>query len=174
MTCETHESGASAKTWTIIVWASMLLGPVAFFLSLLSFGVWLFGMGAGWWGASESPPSDSAIFGPIIAVVIAEAIGAIVAFVRRREFAGSPFETHATSAIQTFWIMFAGFAVSICLAFSLMFVPNIEAAGFGVGALLIVLFTLPLLFIWKTFRVAKGLRRAMEGEPIADDPRRWS
>lgn len=169
MTCETYGSGARARTRAIVVWASMLLGPAVFFLSLLSVGVWLVGIGVGWWGASENPPSDYAIFGPIIAVILAEAIGGIVSYVARGDLVGAPFESHASSAIQTFWIMFAGFAVAICLTLSLMFVPNVEAAGFGVGALLIMLFALPMLFIWKTCRAARGLRRAIDGRSITDD-----
>lgn len=178
MTSELHPIGDSAKTWTIIVWALLLLGPAAFFLSLLSGGVWLAGMGAGWWGVSEDPPSDYAVFGPIVAVILAEIIGgllaygAIVVHVRRGGCAGAPFESHANSAIRTFWVMAAGFAGAMCLAFSLMALPNIDAVGFSVGAMFILLLTLPLLFIWKTMRVVRGLRRAIDGRAFVDDPTR--
>lgn len=173
MTYEVQGSGASAKRWTIVLWGLMLLGPVAVFLSLLSVGVWLLGLSRGWWGASENPPSDYTLSLPVFAVVVAEVMGGIIAYVKRGELAGTPFESHANSVLQIFWIMFAGVVVSICLALSLLIVPNVEAAGFGVGALFIALFTLPLLFIWKTIRTVRGLRRAIAGEPIADVPTRW-
>jgi uncharacterized membrane protein len=172
MTCELPESGTNARARTIVLWGLMLLGPVAFFLSLMSIGVWLLGMGFGWWGASDTPPSDYVIFAPAIAVVLAEISGGLVASAKSGSLRGTPFESHANSLTRTFWIMVAGFAVSICLAFSLLLVPNIEAAGFGVGALFIALFTLPLFFIWKTFRAIRGLRRAVAGQPIADIPAR--
>ncbi|MGE0196623.1 MAG: hypothetical protein AB7P48_13485, partial [Methylocystis sp.] len=66
MSDELRERGARAKTWTVILWGLMLLGPIVFFLSLLSVGVWLLGMSLDWWRASENPPSDDVIFSPVI------------------------------------------------------------------------------------------------------------
>jgi uncharacterized membrane protein len=165
---ELHESAAGAKAWTITLWGMLLLGPLVFFLSLLSIGVWLFGMGQGWWGVSENPPSDYVIFGPIIAVGFAEIIGALYAYAKRGKLTGTPFESHIAGVNHTLWIMIAGFAVATFLAFSLLIVPNIGAVGFGVGALSIMLCVLPLLFIWKTFHAVRGLRCALAGQPIAD------
>lgn len=171
MANELQEGGTSPQRSATIIWAIMSLGPVAFCLSLLMFGLELLAASQGW---STDMPSDLAIFGPIWAVVIAEIVGVIVAYVKRGDVVGTPFESHATSAIRTFWIMAAGFAVSLSLCLMLLMIPNIGAIGFGAGGMFIMLATLPILFIWKMFRVVRGLRRAMGGEPVADHPTRWS
>ncbi|WP_424361564.1 hypothetical protein [Methylocystis parvus] len=171
MTYEFQESGASPQRSAIVIWRIMSIGPIVYFLWLLSFGVELLAASQGWW---TDMPSDLMIFGPIFTIIIAQIAGVIFAYRKCRDVAGTPFETHATSAIRTFWIMVAGFAVSVSLCLMLLMVPNIGAIGFGVGVVVIMLATLPLLFLWESFRVVRGLRRAMSGKSVADHPTRWS
>lgn len=82
-------------------------------------------------------------------------IGLIIAYVKRAELAGTPYESHMTSAIRTFWI---GFIVGI-IGFVLTFV--------GVGIII-----LGILVVWQLFRIIRGLIRAIDGRPI-DDPAGW-
>lgn len=174
MTRNSPEKETGAKRSAIIIWWAMAVGPALFFGSLLSIGVWLFGLDRRWWGSSDDPPSDFVLFGPMIAVTLAELAGAIIASARRPELAGTELESHTTSALRTFWIMATVFVGANCVALLLLLIPNINAIGFSLGAMCILAFAIPLLFVWKTFRVIRGLRRASEGKPITDHPTRWS
>jgi uncharacterized membrane protein len=76
-------------------------------------------------------------------------VGVIIAYVKRRDLAGTPYQSHAISAIRTFWIsLFIGI----------------------IGAILIFVFIgyliLFLLLIWNLFQVIRGLIRALDGKPI--------
>jgi uncharacterized membrane protein len=82
-------------------------------------------------------------------------VGLIIAYVKRDDLAGTPFQSHMTSAIRTFWI---SLIVGI-IGFLLSFV--------GVG-----LVVLGLLAIWQLFRVIRGIIRALDSRPI-DDPAGW-
>ena len=82
-------------------------------------------------------------------------IGLVIAYVKRRDLTGTPFESHMTSAIRTFWITLI---VGI-LGFVLILV--------GIGFII-----LGLLCLWHLFRVIRGLIRAIDGQPIAD-PAGW-
>jgi uncharacterized membrane protein len=82
-------------------------------------------------------------------------IGVIIAYVKRGELAGTPYESHMTSAIRTFWISVIVGVIGIVLAFVLV--------GFVV---------LLLLAVWQLFRTIRGLIRAIDGQPIAD-PAGW-
>jgi uncharacterized membrane protein len=44
-------------------------------------------------------------------------VGVIIAYVKREDLAGTPYESHITSAIRTFWISLAGGLLSIVLMF---------------------------------------------------------
>jgi uncharacterized membrane protein len=88
-------------------------------------------------------------------VGLASIIGVIIAYVKRGELAGTPFESHMTSAIRTFWI---GLIVGI-IGFVLILI--------GIG-----LIVLGLLALWQLFRIIRGLIRAIDGQPIAD-PAGW-
>ena len=148
MTGELQEGGTSPETWANIIWGLMFLGPAAYFLTFL---LWFH------WFATE-PRGSSWVHDPvgtglffvtvIICATFIEFISIIIAYVKRDKLAGTPFESHATSAIRTFWISLVGLLPS-------MIVPLI-----------------PLLVIWKTFRVVRGLYRAMGGKPIAN-PTGW-
>jgi uncharacterized membrane protein len=78
-------------------------------------------------------------------------VGLIIAYVKRRDLAGTPYASHATSAIHTFWISFFVGILGLILILA------------GIG--FIVLF---LLAIWNLFRVIRGLVRAIDGRGIAD------
>jgi uncharacterized membrane protein len=88
-------------------------------------------------------------------VGIASIIGVIIAYVKRGDLVGTPFESHMTSAIRTFWIGLIVGLIGIVLAFFLI--------GFLV---------LGLLALWQLFRIVRGLVRALDGDPIAD-PTGW-
>jgi uncharacterized membrane protein len=86
---------------------------------------------------------------------IAAIVGLIIAYVKRGDLAGTPFESHMTSAIRTFWISLIVGIIGVVLAFVLI--------GFLV---------LALLALWNLFRVIRGLIYAFDGRPIAD-PTGW-
>jgi uncharacterized membrane protein len=79
----------------------------------------------------------------------------IIAYIKRDDLAGTPFESHMTSAIRTFWISLIAGLIGFVLAFV------------GIGFII-----LGLLVLWQLFRVIRGLVRALDGAPIAD-PTGW-
>jgi uncharacterized membrane protein len=79
----------------------------------------------------------------------------IIAYVKRDDLAGTPFESHMTSAIRTFWISLIVGIIGIVLMFVFI--------GFII---------LLLLALWQLFRTIRGLIRAIDGQPIAD-PTGW-
>jgi uncharacterized membrane protein len=186
MTDQLEKTGRSAQETALVIWKVMSVGPIAFFLWLLVIGLLLLFASYGIGPDFANPQSDGTMIvlaivieliaglPPILAIILGEIMGAIVANRNRDRLAGTVFESHATSAIRTCWIMFAGFGATIFLMLALLAIPNIGAVGFGVGGVLLMLATLPLLFLWKSFRVFRGWRRAKEGRPIADHPTRWS
>ena len=91
----------------------------------------------------------------ILSVALTSIIGVIIAYIKRRDLAGTPYESHMTSAIRTFWITLI---VGI-IGFVLLIV--------GIGVLI-----LGLLALWHLFRVVRGLIYAIDGRPIAD-PTGW-
>ena len=82
-------------------------------------------------------------------------IGVIIAYVKRRDAVGTPFESHMTSAIRTFWIFAVGSVIGYLLTLVLI--------GYAV---------LAALALWALFRSLRGLIRALDGKPI-DNPRGW-
>ena len=87
--------------------------------------------------------------------VITVIAGLVIAYMKRPQFAGTPYESHMTSAIRTFWIALIGGLICIVLIFVLIGIPALIA-----------------LAIWTIFRCVRGLVRAINGEPIAD-PEGW-
>ena len=82
-------------------------------------------------------------------------VAVIIAYVKRPELAGTPYASHMTSAIRTFWIsLIVGLIGAVLLII-------------GVGFVI-----LGLLALWQLFRVIRGLIRALDGRPIAD-PAGW-
>jgi len=88
-------------------------------------------------------------------LAITAIVAVIIAYVKRGDVAGTPFESHMTSAIRTFWISLIVGVIGIILCFFLI--------GFAV---------LFLLGIWQLFRAIRGLIRALDNQPIAD-PNGW-
>jgi uncharacterized membrane protein len=91
----------------------------------------------------------------VFTLAITAIVAVIIAYVKRPDLAGTPFESHMTSAIRTFWI---GLIVGV-IGLILIFI--------GIGFIL-----LGLLGLWQLFRVIRGLIRAIDGRPI-DDPTGW-
>jgi uncharacterized membrane protein len=82
-------------------------------------------------------------------------IGVVIAYVKRGELAGTPFDSHMTYAIRTFWISLIGYLIG--------------------GALLIVgigLLILLAVFVWQIYRTIRGIIRALDSQPI-DNPEGW-
>ena len=82
-------------------------------------------------------------------------VGLIIAYVKRSELAGTPFESHMTSAIRTFWISLIGYIISAVLMLVLI--------GFV---------TMTIVGIWHLFRVIRGVVKALDNRPI-DNPEGW-
>jgi uncharacterized membrane protein len=82
-------------------------------------------------------------------------VGVVIAYIKRDELAGTPFESHMTSAIRTFWISLIGYILSGVLMVVL------------IGFLLIA-----VVFVWQLFRTIRGIVRAIDGRPI-EDPTGW-
>jgi uncharacterized membrane protein len=81
--------------------------------------------------------------------------GLVIAYMKRPQFAGTPYESHMTSAIRTFWIALIAGIISIVLIFVIVGIPLLIA-----------------LAIWTIFRCVRGLVRAINGQPI-EDPTGW-
>ena len=90
-----------------------------------------------------------------VTVFLTIVVGVIIAYVKRRDLAGTPFESHMTSAIRTFWISVIGSIIGYVLTLVLI--------GFAVIFVLVV---------WLLFRSVRGLIRAVDGRAI-DNPRGW-
>lgn len=82
-------------------------------------------------------------------------VGLIIAYMKRRELAGTPFESHMTSAIRTFWISVLGLVLGSILLIV------------GVGVVI-----LAAIAVWQIFRVIRGIVRAVDGAPI-ENPTGW-
>lgn len=87
--------------------------------------------------------------------VITVIAGLIIAYMKREQFAGTPYESHMTSAIRTFWIALIGGIIATVLIFVLVGIPMLIA-----------------LVIWTIFRCVRGLVRAINGQPI-ENPTGW-
>jgi uncharacterized membrane protein len=90
-------------------------------------------------------------------------IGLIIAYAKRRDLLGTPYESHMTSAIRTFWISaLVGLAALALLV-----------AGFAVPALAVIGGCMTaLLVLWQAFRGIRGFMRSIDGQPIAN-PAGW-
>jgi uncharacterized membrane protein len=75
-------------------------------------------------------------------------IGVIIAYVKRSDARGTPYESHFTNAIEVFWISL----VIGLIAIPLWFV-------FLLGALIHL-----CLIVWYLYRSIKGLVRALDGQ----------
>jgi uncharacterized membrane protein len=76
-------------------------------------------------------------------------VGVVMAYIKREEFRGTIWESHAENAIRAFWVWFLLFVASI---------PLMLLFGLGV----IVMFG---AFAYFLFRTIKGLIAAIDGKP---------
>jgi len=103
---------------------------------------------------APSPVVAHIVYGLYVArflTAITPIIGLIMAYVRRRDVAGTYLESHFTYQIRTFWLSFAGFVVSLLLVY------------FFIGYLLLLAITM-----WLIYRIAKGWLRLADGQAILD------
>lgn len=98
-----------------------------------------------------------------LSMAITSIIGLIIAYVKRRSLTGTPYASHMTSAICTFWISLPIGIVGIGLLIAGVVVP----AFVVVGAIV-----LGLLAVWQLFRAFRGFARAVDDEPI-NKPYGW-
>ena len=82
-------------------------------------------------------------------------VGLIIAYMKRDELADTPFASHMTSAIRTFWISLILGIIGVVLSIV------------GIGIILLI-----ALAIWQLFRIIRGMIRAIDSKPI-DDPTGW-
>jgi uncharacterized membrane protein len=82
-------------------------------------------------------------------------VGLIIAYIKRSDLAATPFGSHMTYAIRTFWIGLLGFVISLALIVA------------WVGALLLI-----PVFFWTVYREIRGLVCAIDGRPISN-PQGW-
>jgi uncharacterized membrane protein len=75
-------------------------------------------------------------------------IGVALAYAKREDAHGTPYESHFSNAIEIFWIFLAGMMVAVPLCFVLIGIPLVVA-----------------LYIWVIFRTVKGLVRAIDARP---------
>jgi uncharacterized membrane protein len=78
-------------------------------------------------------------------------IGAVVAYLKKDEARGTPFESHFANAIDVFWVALVVGIVAFVL-WPLFFLGALIHAG---------------LFFWVLYRTVKGLVRAIEWQPYS-------
>jgi len=103
--------------------------------------------------------------GSLFTFALTAIVGLIVAYVKRRDLSGTPYESHITSAIRTFWISLGVSFVALALV----------VTGIAASAPIVIVLggcILALLGLWQIFRGVRGLIRAVDGDPIAD-PTGW-
>lgn len=91
----------------------------------------------------------------IVTVFLTAVLGLVIAYIKRPDLAGTPYQSHMTSAIRTFWIGLAGSLI-----------------GYALTLVLIGFVIIPVVLIWVLFRCIRGLIRALDARAI-DDPRGW-
>ena len=96
-------------------------------------------------------------------------IGVILAYVKRRDAAGTIWQSHFDNLILVFWVIVVGFVLGLFswpLAFGLflaqwpVFWPATLSLPFVVGFLVF-----PLLVFWSLYRMIRGIIRAVEARP---------
>jgi uncharacterized membrane protein len=75
-------------------------------------------------------------------------IGVALAYAKREDAQGTPYESHFSNAIEMFWIFLVGMLVAVPLCFVLIGIPLV------IG-----------LYVWVIFRTVKGLVRAIDARP---------
>jgi uncharacterized membrane protein len=87
--------------------------------------------------------------------VITIVVGLVIAYIKRPEFAGTPYQSHMTYAIRTFWISIIAGIIGVVLSF-----------------VIVGIFLLIALAIWQIYRCVRGIICAADGRPI-DNPESW-
>ncbi len=82
-------------------------------------------------------------------------VGLGVAYLKRVQCGGSPYASHMTSAIRTFWITASVGLIGFYLSFFAIGIPILVVLG-----------------AWVLYRCLRGLASALNGEPI-EDPTGW-
>jgi len=82
-------------------------------------------------------------------------VGVIIAYVKRKDLEATPFDSHMTYAIRTFWIGLIVGIVGALLSFLLIGIPILIA-----------------LVVWQLYRIIRGLILAIDGRPIPN-PDGW-
>lgn len=107
-------------------------------------------------------------------------IGAVIAHLRRRESAGTIWQSHFDNLILVFWVLIAGFlivvlgfALGIWANFSYQFLshPSITflwPPWFLIFPIVFALIVFPVLVVWYFYRTIRGLIRAAEARPYRD------
>ena len=90
-----------------------------------------------------------------VTFALTSVVGLIIAYVKREDLAGTPYESHATSAIRTFWISL-----------------GVGIIGAVLSIVVVGIVILGLLAIWNLFRVVRGFVCAIDGKAIAN-PKGW-
>jgi uncharacterized membrane protein len=91
----------------------------------------------------------------IVTIGLTAVAGLIIAYVKKPELASTPFGSHMTYAIRTFWISLIGWLLGAVLSVVLIGYPLLLLVG-----------------LWTFFRCIRGLIKALDGRPI-DDPTGW-
>jgi uncharacterized membrane protein len=81
-------------------------------------------------------------------------VAIILAYLKRDDAAGTPYEAHMTWLIRSFWIALAGYVIGGALVFVVI--------GFVV---------LAAVTIWMIYRIVKGWLYLYENKPL--EPRAW-
>ena len=76
-------------------------------------------------------------------------VGVVLAYIKRSEARGTPYESHFTNAIEVFWISLVVALVALPLVFL-----------FGLGLLVYL-----GLIVWYLYRTIKGLVHAIDAKP---------
>ncbi|MBU6297827.1 MAG: DUF4870 domain-containing protein [Alphaproteobacteria bacterium] len=75
-------------------------------------------------------------------------VGVALAYAKREDARGTPYDGHLSNAIEIFWVFLLGMLVAVPLCFVVIGIPLV------IG-----------LYIWVIFRTVKGLVRAIDGRP---------
>jgi len=100
-------------------------------------------------------------------------VGVIIAYIKRRDAAGTVWQSHFDNLILVFWVMLAiclvgliSFPISL-VSLTLWFSGDFVWPAFSVFALpvLVWMLALPILVIWFFYRMIRGLIHASENRP---------
>lgn len=107
-------------------------------------------------------------------------IGAVIAHIRRRDAAGTVWQSHFANLILVFWVVVAavvililGFPLGLWASFSYQFFTHpwfflIWPPWFLIFPLVFGLIVFPVLVVWYFYRTIRGLIRAAEARPYRD------